>query len=164
MPEQGPQSEAAARVREWYEGLIDRAGLQLDVRTEETEDQIQVTLYGPDARLVIAHGGELLDSLQILANKALVGRSVEKPVELDCRAFKAQRAEDLAQRARVVADRVRREGREQLLEAMSPIERRIVHVALQDDAEVATESRGEGFYKRIAIVPRKQEDASPAEP
>jgi predicted RNA-binding protein Jag len=37
---------------------------------------------------------------------------------------------------------------------MSPIERRIVHMALRDDAEVTTESRGEGFFKRVAIIRR----------
>jgi predicted RNA-binding protein Jag len=37
---------------------------------------------------------------------------------------------------------------------MTPIERRIVHIALQDDADVTTESRGDGFYKRVAIVRR----------
>ena len=34
---------------------------------------------------------------------------------------------------------------------MSPIERRIVHLTLQDDEQVTTESRGDGFYKRVAI-------------
>jgi spoIIIJ-associated protein len=37
---------------------------------------------------------------------------------------------------------------------MSPIERRIVHLALQDDEAVTTESRGDGFYKRVAVIPR----------
>jgi spoIIIJ-associated protein len=98
--------------------------------------------------------GEALDALQVLANKALIGRKTEKDIELDCDQFKSHRNEDLAQRAREAADRVRSEGREQLLPAMTPIERRIVHLALQDDADVTTESRGEGFYKRVAIVRR----------
>jgi spoIIIJ-associated protein len=55
---------------------------------------------------------------------------------------------------------VRRERREQLLPAMSPIERRIVHLALQDDRDVTTESRGEGFYKRVAIILRPAEQSS----
>ena len=42
------------------------------------------------------------------------------------------------------------------LKAMTPIERRIVHIALRDDTEVTTESRGEGFYKRVAILLRSE--------
>jgi spoIIIJ-associated protein len=58
------------------------------------------------------------------------------------------------EKAKELADRVRSSGREQLLPAMTPIERRIVHLALQEDADVTTESRGDGFYKRVAVVMR----------
>jgi len=122
-----------------------------------------VKLYGKDARRMLERSGELLDAVQVLANKALVGRKVEKDVELDCAAFKERRVEEIGQQARATADRVRREGREQLLPAMSPIERRIVHLTLQDDADVTTESRGDGFYKRVAIKLRSQEPTTPAE-
>ena len=154
IPEQGPESEAAAAVRAWCEEAIDLARLELAIRTEENETQIVIRLYGRDAKRLIDHHGELLDALQVLANKSLVGRKVEKDIELDCQEFKERRVEEIEQRARELADRVRRDGREQLLPAMSPIERRIVHLALQDDSEVATESRGDGFYKRVALIPR----------
>src|SRR5207237_405670 len=154
VPEQGPESESAKAVREWCEEVIDYARFELDVRTEENEEQIIVRLYGRDARRMTEEHGEALDALQVLANKALIGRKTEKDVELDCDGFKARRNEDLAQRARDAAERVRADGREQLLPAMTPIERRIVHLALQDDADVTTESRGEGFYKRVAIIRR----------
>jgi spoIIIJ-associated protein len=154
VPEQGPESEAAKAVREWCEEAIDYARFDLDVRTEENDAQILVRLYGRDARRMTEEHGEALDALQVLANKALIGRKTEKDVELDCDGFKSRRNEDLAQRARDAAERVRADGREQLLPAMTPIERRIVHLALQDDADVTTESRGEGFYKRVAIVRR----------
>jgi spoIIIJ-associated protein len=90
----------------------------------------------------------------VLANKAMTGRRVQKDIEMDCEQFKERRVEELEQRARETADRVRRDGREQLLPAMSPIERRIVHLALQDDREVTTQSRGDGFFKRVAIILR----------
>ena len=133
------------------------------VRTEENDTQIQVRLYGSDSKMLIDRHGELLDAVQVLANKALVGRSTEKDIELDCEQFKERRSEDLEQRARDVADRVRRGGREELLPAMSPIERRIVHIALRDDADVTTESRGDGFYKRVAIVRRSDVAEPPAQ-
>jgi translation initiation factor IF-2 len=69
-------------------------------------------------------------------------------------AFKDQRTEDLGRRAREAADRVRAGGAEELMPSMTPIERRIVHLALENDADVMTESRGDGFYKRVAIVRR----------
>lgn len=154
VPEQGPESESAKAVREWCEEAIDYARFDLDVRTEENDLQILVRLYGRDSRRMTEEHGEALDALQVLANKALVGRKTEKDIELDCDEFKSRRNEDIAQRAREAAERVRSDGREQLLPAMTPIERRIVHLALQDDADVTTESRGEGFYKRVAIVRR----------
>lgn len=156
VPEQGPESDGARAVREWCETALALAKLSMVARTEENETQIVVRLYGADSKLLLDRHGELLDAVQVLANKALVGRSTEKDVELDCEQFKERRSEDLGQRARDVADRVRREGREELLPAMTPIERRIVHIALRDDADVTTESRGDGFYKRVAIVLRSE--------
>jgi len=156
VPEQGPESDGVRAVREWCETALALAKLSMVVRTEENETQILVRLYGSDAKLMIDRHGELLDAVQVLANKALVGRSVEKDIELDCEDFKGKRSEDLEQRARDVADRVRRGGREELLPAMTPIERRIVHIALRDDTEVTTESRGDGFYKRVAILLRSE--------
>jgi predicted RNA-binding protein Jag len=154
IPEQGPESEQAGVVRAWYAQVIELAKLQLEIRTEENETQIIVRLFGGDARLLTEQHGELLDAIQVLGNKALVGRKVEKEIELNCEAFKERRAEQLAEKARELADRVRDSGREQLLPAMTPIERRLVHLALQEDADVTTESRGDGFYKRVAIVMR----------
>jgi len=156
-PEQGPESEIAQMVRSWLEHVIELAKLNLEVRTSENDTQVIVRLYGRDARRLIEGHGELIDALQVLTNKALVGRRIEKDIELDCQEFKGRRVEELEQKAREVADRVRRDGREQLLPAMTPIERRIVHLALADDAEVATVSRGDGFYKRVAIVRRSPE-------
>ena len=161
-PEQGPESEIAQMVRSWLEHVIELAKLNLDVRTAENDTQVIVRLYGRDARRLIEGHGELIDALQVLTNKALVGRRIEKDIELDCQEFKGRRVEELEQKAREVADRVRLDGREQLLPAMTPIERRIVHLALADDAEVATVSRGDGFYKRVAIVRRSPETQSSA--
>jgi spoIIIJ-associated protein len=164
VPEQGPESDAAKIVREWIETVVFLSKLDVVTRTEENETQIHVRLYGADASMLVEEHGELLDAIQVLANKALVGRKIEKEIELDCESFKSSREEDLGRRAREVADRVRRGGREELLPSMSPIERRIVHIALRDDADVTTESRGDGFYKRVAIIPRPAASEAEAEP
>jgi spoIIIJ-associated protein len=160
VPEQGPESDSARLVREWCEDTVVLAKLNLILRTEENDEQILVRLFGVDSRLLTDRHGELLDAIQVLANKALVGRKVEKEIELDSEEFKGRRAAELQKRAQEVADRVRVGGREELLPAMTPIERRIVHMALREDGQVTTESRGEGFYKRVAIVPRPAAEES----
>lgn len=159
LPEQGPESDAAKAAREWCETTLRLAKLEAVVRSEENETQILLRLYGADSRRLIDRNGELLDAIQVLANKTLVGRATEKDIELDCEEFKERRIGDLEVRARAAADRVRDGGEEEVLPPMSPIERRIVHIALRDDADVTTESRGEGFYKRVAILRRT--DAAP---
>ena len=155
-PEQEEESQGASMVHAWCEQVISLAKLSVVVRTTEDEERIHVRLYGPDAPRFTDKGGELLDALQVLANKALTGRKVDKDIELDCEEFKQRRVTELGERARELADQVRRDGHEQLLPAMTPIERRIVHLALQDDSDVTTESRGDGFYKRVAVILRSQ--------
>jgi spoIIIJ-associated protein len=163
VPEQTPESEVASEVRVWCERAVALAKLELQVRSEETDAQIIIRLYGRDTRKLTDRHGELLDALQVLANKALTGRKTEKDIELDCQEFKGRRTEHLEEKAKRLADEVRRDGREQVLPAMTPIERRIVHLALRDDGEVTTESRGEGFYKRVAIIRRRpDQEQSPS--
>jgi spoIIIJ-associated protein len=164
VPPQGEETEAAAAVRDWCEQVVRLAKLDLIVRTAETEEQIAVRLYGADSRQLVDRHGELLDAIQVLANKALVGRRAEKDIEFDCEQFKERRNEELAHVAREAAEEVRAGSREMLLRAMSPIERRIVHLALQDDADVTTESRGDGFFKRVAIVRRQSQGSEPGGP
>jgi spoIIIJ-associated protein len=159
IPEQGPRSNDAAAAAEWCERVIELAGLELEVRTAERGEEVTVELYGPDTPKLQASGGELLDSIQVLVNKALVRRSVDRRIELDVEGFKSRRADDLTKRALELAAKVREEGRERTLPAMTPIERRIIHLALQDEEGIETESRGRGFHKRVAIVPTEDEGA-----
>ena len=165
IPTQDEQSAEAGAVTTWFEELFEISELDIVVRTAETEERIDVRLFGRDASRTLDRNGELLDAIQVLANKALVHRQVQKPIELDARGFKEQRSEEIEEQAKRAADRVRQSGREQLLPSMSPIERRIVHLALQDAGDVQTISRGDGFFKRVAILPKAEgESADAVEP
>jgi spoIIIJ-associated protein len=153
-PEQGERSAYAAAVAEWAGELLRLGEFDVELRTEESGDEVNVRLYGEEARQFAENDGELLDSIQTLANKAFSEKEEFKKIEFDALRAKEHRAVDLEKRAREAADRVRSDGREQLLPAMNPTERRIVHMVLADDPEVMTISRGDGFHKRVAIVLR----------
>ena len=158
------ETALAREFRVWLEDLFDRSGFLLDARVEEGDDKLVARIYGRDAGKLMAHHGELIDSLQIIANKTLIVRTSGKTVELDCGEFREKRIGDLERQALELAAVVREEKREKALPPMSPVERRIVHMALRDNADVETYSRGEGFYKRVVIAPRQAApDDVPAE-
>lgn len=159
-PAQGEQSADAATVSDWCATIFRLSGLDLEARTTDREEEIEVELFGPDIRLVDEGIADFLDSLQVLANKSFTGRQFERRVEFDAGGFKKRREEELAEEARSVAERVIEEGRERSMRAMSPIERRIVHLTLEEIEGVTTESRGRGFHKRVVILPAENHERS----
>lgn len=154
-PEQGPQTEKAQKVGEWCSRLVDLAGFDLEIRTfEEAENRVTVRFYGGDVALLTERGGSLLDSMQVLATKSFSDKEGGLELEFDASGFKDQRADELERRARELADEVREDGRERVFPPMSPVERRLVHMALAEDGDVETSSRGDGFLKRVVVRPR----------
>lgn len=61
----------------------------------------------------------------------------------------------LSRRALDAAKEVRRWGEPITLPAMNSHDRRLVHVALQDESDIATESVGDGNMKRVIISMKK---------
>ena len=109
---------------------------------------------GPDEDQLFEDRGRLLLALQHLLPRmvrGLTGGSV--PCRVDSDNFHEVRAEQLRMLAQDAAAEVRREGRMQTLEPMSPDERRIVHLTLAEDPAVETESHGTGLFKRVAVRP-----------
>lgn len=125
----------------------------------DIEETITLHVEGADEEamgLLIGRRGETLRSLQFLLN-LLVSRHVQKwpQVVVDVGNYRQRRQESLEGLARRMAERVRQTGRPIMLEPMAAYERRIVHLALRDDATIYTESSGEGESRKIVIYPAK---------
>ena len=75
-------------------------------------------------------------------------------VIVDVEGYRMRRENTLKQLAASIARKVSLAGREQALEPMTPQERRIIHMALQDHQDVVTYSKGEEPYRKVVISPR----------
>lgn len=117
---------------------------------------VALDILGDDLGMLIGRRGEHLAQLQYLVT-LLVNRRVGgwTRVSLDVEGYKRHREESLIGLAERVAKQVARSGRPIQLEPMPPNERRIVHLALRDEADVSTESSGEGDLRRVVIAPRQ---------
>lgn len=119
---------------------------------EEREGIVWITFHGKGLGAIIGRRGETLDALQYLTNLAVNRQFEEKTrIVLDVEGYRAEREKTLANLARKMADKARRSDRDVILELMSPHERRIIHIALQDAEGVKTVSVGEEPYRKVII-------------
>ena len=118
------------------------------------QDEIAVEIFGGDPGKIIGRGGRTLSALEYVANAVLNrGDQQDVRVNIDVGGYKRRRDERLRNAARKAAGRVRDTGQQFALELMTAAERRVVHMALADDASVITESEGQGRDRRIVVKP-----------
>ena len=119
---------------------------------ENKDGMIWITFQGRGMGAIIGRRGETLDALQYLTNLAVNRQfEVKNRIVLDVEGYRAEREKTLTNLAKKMADKARRNDRDVILEPMSPHERRIIHIALQDEEDIKTVSVGEEPYRKIII-------------
>jgi spoIIIJ-associated protein len=123
-----------------------------------SEKNIYIEINGTGLGILIGRHGEVLDSIQYLAN-IIAGRAVKASgnhgfvkVTIDVENYRAKREETLKALARRMAQKAINYRKNVTLEPMSPYERRIIHSELQNVAGVHTYSVGEDSQRRIVIA------------
>ncbi|HEY0078199.1 MAG TPA: R3H domain-containing nucleic acid-binding protein [Pyrinomonadaceae bacterium] len=144
--------ESFTQAQKFLNAIFDMAGFDLHARAKESEGVFVLDIDGDDASLLRSEGGELLDALEHLVNQTH-GRSLEQGERLVCdvHSFRALREAELRAMARHAAERVRSSGVPFTFGPMNPNERRIIHLTLAADAELQTESVGEGGARRLKV-------------
>lgn len=150
--------EKIEAAKTFLAGLLERMGVQAEISVEEGEDRlVYIRLTGRRMGVVIGRRGQTLDAIQYLVN--VVANKKPGPrarIVLDAEGYREKRAETLRNLAARLAKKAKTERRKTVLEPMSALERRIVHLALADDDEVETRSEGEEPYRRVVIVPKRR--------
>ncbi|MFW5488372.1 MAG: RNA-binding cell elongation regulator Jag/EloR [Desulfovibrio sp.] len=128
------------------------------VHIYQTPDRIKVLIDDDDqAGLLIGREGQTLNAMQYLVNR-IVAKQWEEPlkVQIDAGQYRERQDDKLRQLAFFLADKVKANGRPQSTKPLSSYHRRVVHLALQNDEEIATRSKGEGPLKRVLILPKRE--------
>ena len=131
--------------------------LGIDTKMEilETEEAIEVTLETEDTGIIIGYHGETLEALQLVLSLLLAKQNGEfKRVSIEVGDYKKNRIEWLERLALDTKERALSERKEVYLSELKSWERRVVHLLLQDDKEVVSQSSGEGKDRVLVIKPR----------
>jgi spoIIIJ-associated protein len=141
------------------EGIVRHAlaGLGLDgsVDVTETDEELVATASGPDVAVLIGRHGQMLESLQVLANAVAHSQlgDTRRRITIDAAGYRERRRESLEALARETAERVSATGQAVSLDPMSASERRLVHETLKDDPDVTTASDGVEPYRFVVVRP-----------
>lgn len=150
------EREPVERVREVLERVVEAIGVPATISVHEDADGIHANLEGEDLGLLIGRRGDTLVALQYLVNLILNRKHPGKGgVTIDVEHYRHRNEERITALARRMGDRVRETGNSITLEPMNAAERRLVHIMFADDADIETNSIGEGENRKVVISPRR---------
>ncbi len=135
------------------EELLGKMGVEAEVAIEDGAGGDGIEVTGNDLGVLIGRGGENLIALQQITSAITsrkVGRTIHIPVDIE--GYRRRREDQLREIAQRVAGRVRATGQAVTLEPMLAYERRIVHLAVQGQAGIRTESVGIDPNRRVVIT------------
>ncbi|BAL84530.1 putative single-stranded nucleic acid binding protein [Selenomonas ruminantium subsp. lactilytica TAM6421] len=151
-------TEQLARAEKFLRDVFAAMNIEVTWQQSEAEDGVVFNLEGDNLGILIGKHGQTLDSLQYLVNLTANRGVAEGRVRIiiDIEGYRSRREETLMRLAGHLAEKACRIGEEVHLEPMNRHERKIIHMALQDNRRVSTYSTGDEPRRYVVIVPRRR--------
>lgn len=145
-------------IQQVAEELLSTLGVAGTCEVSEADDAMAtVAIQAEETGMLIGYHGETLEALQLLIALAAAKRTGEfVRVSVEVGDYKKNREEWLKNLVEQTKQRVLDEGRAIALPNLKPWERRVVHLLLQDDTDVTSESMGEGRDRTLTISPKNK--------
>lgn len=138
--------------KEFLLGMFGKMGLSIQIEKLTTKDKITFQVHGEDLGILIGKHGQTLDAIQYLTN-LVANKEVRRRCQIvvDVENYRSRREETLIQLAHRLGAKVRRTRQKIALEPMNAFERKIIHLALQNEKNIKTDSEGQEPYRHIVI-------------
>ena len=157
-----PIGLAADRAKEVLDEILKHIDLPMAVECEAREGYYYLNIISNGSGLLIGKRGKTLSALQFLVSKIVSRQAGENvSVIVDTEQYRSKRELSLNELARQLSEKVKKSHRSLTTGPMSAQDRRVIHLALKEDHEVRTKSKGEGNLRRVVIYPVKKTKTSP---
>lgn len=145
-------------AKEILEELLRLMGFHATVNQRLVNDKLLLSVEaGEESSILIGKRGKNLDGLQYIVNRIRARKNDHaKPVVIDVEGYRERRKESLEALAHRLASKAKSSRREVETEPLSAADRRLIHMALKNDRDVQTQSRGEGFLKNVVVKPKNR--------
>jgi spoIIIJ-associated protein len=147
--------QAAARILE----LMGITGSRVNSQQHGSELHLEITGDADELEMLLRRRGAVLDALQFLINKIHGVKGGR--IFVDCNDFRSRHEEDISELARRLGAKAKRLRKPVTINSLNAHDRRLVHLALQEDQELRSRSKGEGEFKKIVIYPANSQRRRP---
>ncbi|MCI0502989.1 MAG: protein jag [Fusobacteria bacterium] len=153
----GIKEEKIARATAFIKEIISQLGYTVEYFIREEQNFVIINIRGKNAGKLIGKRGETLYAIQYLVNIA-ANKKDEANLKflIDIEDFRKKREKTLINLANKLARQVKESGNKVVLEPMNPLERKIIHTALQKFPDIDTSSEGEEGQRHIVISLKAQ--------
>ena len=143
------------KAKEYVLTILKSLGIEeAEIEVEADDEDVRISIScGDDYGSVIGRRGETLDAIQYLTRLVINRGSEEyKRVSINVGNYREKRENTLRALARKNAAKVRKYGRNVVLEPMNPYERRIIHTTVQEIEGVTSHSVGSDSDRKVVIT------------
>lgn len=149
------KKNASAVVKKTSEDLLFMLGLTASIEVEEKEEGFAVSIETEDSSLLIGYHGENLEAFQLILALMVSKKTGEfKRILVNVGDYRERREERLKELAARVKQEALDKNEQVAIPNLSSSDRRIIHLFLQDDSDVSSESVGEGKDRQLVIKPK----------
>jgi len=148
-------------IRQLTQELLRYLGVEgkVTVDFDATDQAVKVVIETDQPGILIGFHGKTLSAFQLVLGLMVYRRLNQwQRLIVDVNGYRQEQQERLRQIALNAAQRVKFSGQRVVLSPMTPFERRIIHLTLNDFAGVTTRSQGEGDQRRVVIEPVNQDE------
>jgi spoIIIJ-associated protein len=144
--------ELMAQAKKDLAHILELMGCPSEIEVSNDMDAVDIQIQGDHVKEIIDQNGKILDSLQYILRKIISQKYSEKAsISIDAGNFREKRIEELKELGLKMAAEAKKTGKTRSISSLNPAERRVVHVALQDDKEIRSRSVGDGLFKKVLI-------------
>ena len=149
------ESDELQLAQETLTTILSLIPMEATVRADRIDGKITLNIIGDRSGLLIGRKGKTLDALQYLVSK-IVNKAFDKKINVivDSEDYRKRREDSVTQLALKMGEKAKRIKKPVTTNPMNPHDRRLVHLALKDDENLETRSRGEGLLKKVVIIPK----------
>jgi spoIIIJ-associated protein len=152
-------AEQGSIAKEFLEGLLASMNIQAAITVKELDEEtVELSVNAdPPTELGVLVGprGTTLQALQEVTRTVVQSKSPSRTdrILVDVAQYRERRVAALGRFAQQVATDVTESGEERALEPMSAADRKAVHDALTDNADVVTRSEGDDPRRFVVVAP-----------